>query len=134
MGAVGLAGATIHGKAKRRPDGVEAWKWNGTVWTQLTGSPGFGDAIVHGEPEYSTLQLADLDGQPGAELINRSAAGALENGGLHVLHYQPGSGGGAWSELVNTGPFATDGLSVCGTRSCWATSSTRGAATSWRSA
>ena len=104
-------------------NGVEAWKWNGTGWTQLTGIPGFGDAIVHGESEYSTLQLADLDGQPGAELIFRSAAGAFENGGLHVLQYQPGSGGGggAWSELVNTGPFATDGLSVCGTRSCWAT-------------
>ena len=101
-------------------DGLIVAKWNGTGWTQLTGIPAFGDAIVAGESQYLPLQLADLDGQPGAELIFRSNLGAILSGGLHVWKYQPGGGGGAWIKVVATGPSYGD-PGVCADRSCYAT-------------
>jgi hypothetical protein len=99
-------------------DGLVVAKWTGTGWTALTGIPALGDAVAQGESTYLPLQLADLDGQPGAELLLRQSLGPLEGGGLHVWKYQSGGSGGAWSKIVGSGPFDTDD---CPGRDCYAT-------------
>ena len=105
-------------------DGLVVAKWNGAGWTTLTGIPGFGDAAAAatrgGEASYLPLQLADLDGQPGAELIFRVNAPQFNDGGVQVWKYQPGAAGGSWKIIARNGPFAND-LGNCSTRSCYAT-------------
>jgi hypothetical protein len=81
--------------------------------------------MAFGESAYLPLQLADLDGQPGAELISRQLQGQIEGGGLHVWKYQPGLNGGTWIKVVGSGPFPgseNSGDRECGIdRSCYAT-------------
>ena len=57
------------------------------------------------EPEfYSTIQAADIDGQPGAEILGRFWDG------MRVYRYTPPAGGGidggSWSRIGTRGPFS----------------------------
>jgi hypothetical protein len=94
-------------------NGIVAFKWSGTQWTGITGLPAAGDAVTAGPSAYLTLRFADVDGDPGQELLDWSV------GGVTVLKYVPGKGG-SWTELpivANFGdpPCTTDNVS------CWST-------------
>ena len=53
---------------------------------------------------YSTIQAADIDGQPGAEILGRFWDG------MRVYKYNPPNGGGidggSWSRIGTAGPFS----------------------------
>ena len=51
---------------------------------------------------YDTIQTADIDGQPGEEILGRSSAGMI------VFKYTAGASGqaGSWSQLSSSGPFS----------------------------
>jgi hypothetical protein len=67
------------------------------TWITINGTPGFGDGSGFSDPSlYGTMQLADIDGQPGAELLARSNEGFYTLGWdkasstWQTLHLQPG--------------------------------------------
>src|SRR5204863_3379373 len=61
----GSAGTSVIGWGG---DGIEAWKWSGSGWTQLAGVPSFGDAAN----ALSGVRLADIDGDGRADLMTWS--------------------------------------------------------------
>ena len=71
------------GKAEalgRGAEGLETWQWTGTGWNQLPTATDLNDGSPGGfnQPQYySTIQFADIDGKPGAELIARNNAGII---------------------------------------------------------
>jgi hypothetical protein len=75
----------------RGPYGIETWHYDPQrdSWTALQTRGPFpdlprsdGDATHWDQPQYyTTIHLADIDGQPGAELIGRGADG------LHMYRY-----------------------------------------------
>jgi hypothetical protein len=87
----------------RGPEGIEAWHYDphADSWTLLeTGGPfpdlprGGTDATHWDQPQYyTTIHLADIDGQPGAELIGRGADG------LHAYRYEQKTR--TWSPLAD---------------------------------
>jgi hypothetical protein len=75
----------------RGPDGIQSWHYNPRrdTWTELQAGGPFADSAQNGtagtrweEPQYyTTIRLADIDGQLGAELIGRGADG------LHMYRF-----------------------------------------------
>ena len=65
-------------------DGVVAFKWNGSEWASLTGFP---PGITPRPLSHLVLsrQFADMDGEPGQELLN------WEQEGIRVHKYVPGT-------------------------------------------
>ncbi|MGP0591402.1 hypothetical protein ACTRXD_02540 [Nitrospira sp. T9] len=58
-------------------NGMDTYKWSGSEWKLLkSASPGWSDAIGWEHPQfYSTIQMADIDGDGKAEMLGRSGAG-----------------------------------------------------------
>ena len=86
----------------RGPDGIATWHYNPQAdsWTALQTAGPFadvpqgGDATHWDQPQYyTTIRLADIDGQPGAELIGRGADG------LHAYRYKKETR--TWSPLAS---------------------------------
>ena len=99
----------------RSPLGLELHRFNGTsgLWepflAEIDGTadsyvlPEFSDADDWDRPQYySTIALADIDGDGDDEVVGRAAAG------LTVWRYQPGSGGagGSWLAPSGFGPLS----------------------------
>jgi hypothetical protein len=76
----------------RASDGVHVYRYEkkSHKWSELLPLTELSDANGWDQPKhYSTIHLADIDGQGGAELIARGADG------MHVYHYEKGN----WSSL-----------------------------------
>jgi len=57
---------------------MEAWRFDGTGWTQLPTGPGWNDAVGWNLPQYySTIQTGDINGDGSAELLGRDALGLV---------------------------------------------------------
>jgi hypothetical protein len=68
----------------RSPDGIIAYRWDkgSTSWTALPAGPALSDAGGWNQPQYySTIQVADIDGDGRAELLARAADG------LHIWKF-----------------------------------------------
>jgi hypothetical protein len=86
----------------RGPDGIQAWHYDPQAdsWRALQVGGPFADFAENGKDathwenpqHYTTIRLADVDGQPGAELIGRGVDG------LHVYHYEGKTH--TWSEVA----------------------------------
>ncbi|MFL6353570.1 MAG: FG-GAP repeat domain-containing protein [Bryobacteraceae bacterium] len=77
----GRAGAEL---IARGPDGIHAYHYERGNWTSLPTLTDLSDANGWDQPQYNrTIQLADVDGRPGAELIARG------RDGIRVWHYNP---------------------------------------------
>ena len=104
--------------------GIDVYSWSGGQWTQVsTGDPNLSDLESWNQVQYySTIQTANVDGQPGAELVARSA------GGVEVWAWDesttsfnqlggalgPTSDGNDWNEVqyystIQTGDLDGDG-------------------------
>lgn len=60
----------------RSPQGMDAYVWDGSQWLLLAESSLFSDASGWNKAEYySTIQLADIDGDRSKEMLARSSAG-----------------------------------------------------------
>ncbi len=81
----------------RGPDGFSTWRWDGTTWIRLNlDNSIFGDKWA--APQYySTIRLADVDGDGQAEVVGRAA------NGLQVYHWNKTSH--TWEALSLEGPF-----------------------------
>src|SRR5207248_213855 len=92
----------------------------GSTWTSITGLPQAGDAGAVGTSEYGTLRLADIDGEPGQELLGWDSVD-----GVTALKYAPGPGGGAWKALRSVQAFGPPCVNPNGSGSddpsCWST-------------
>ena len=97
--------ADIDGSGKaallgRGGDGLEAYQWTGSGWTQLTGLPTLSDANGWTQLQYyQTLQYAKMAANlPGMQLVARFPDG------LHVWRYVSASAGvgagGSWVDLT----------------------------------
>jgi len=99
-------------------DGGVAFKWNGSEWVSLTGFPPGIDAAPYYPAIVLSRQFADVDGEPGQELLN------WEQEGIRVHKFVPGPNGGAWTELALLAAF---GVPSCidsnggSNPSCWST-------------
>jgi hypothetical protein len=99
-------------------DGGVAFKWNGSEWVSLTGFPPGIDAAPYYPAIVLSRQFADVDGEPGQELLN------WEQEGIRVHKFVPGPNGGAWTELALLAAF---GVPSCidsnggENPSCWST-------------
>jgi hypothetical protein len=92
----------------RSADGVEVWQFNpqNQAWIGLPDGPPLSDAAGWNEPKYySTIQLADIDGDGQSELLARSA------GAIVAYHFNPGSS--SWTQMPN-GPSWADGSGTSG--------------------
>ncbi|HZN12053.1 MAG TPA: hypothetical protein VFC61_10260, partial [Blastocatellia bacterium] len=98
----GQPGAELIG---RGGDGLAVYKWDGMGWTPLTGLPALNNPNgFTQESYYKTIQLADVDGQPGEELLFR------ELDGMRTYKYQHGANGGSWIHLTRgSQPFGDSG-------------------------
>ena len=70
----------------RGADGLHVYRYEreSRQWTPLASLERLGDANGWSRPEYgNTIQLVDVDGQPGAEVIARGSEG------IEVWHYNP---------------------------------------------
>jgi hypothetical protein len=80
----------------RGRDGVMTFRWDGTGWTSPTGGGPLPDADGWGDPKYySTIQLADIDGDKKAEMIARGREGVT------TLRWH----GKGWTSLTGRGPL-----------------------------
>jgi len=99
-------------------EGIVAFKWNGSAWTSIAGLPRFADAALREASIYLTLHLADIDGEPGAELVNWE-----NDSGVGVHKYLP-AGGGAWKELTPLQGVFGNPPCLDFNPSCWSTLTT----------
>ena len=77
----GRAGAEV---IARGSDGMHVYHYEKGNWTSLPTLTELSDANGWDQPQYNhTIQLADVDGRPGAELIARG------RDGVRVWHYNP---------------------------------------------
>src|SRR5438067_3675218 len=98
-------------------DGGVAFKWNGSDWVSLTGfSPGI-DAAPYYPDIVLSRQFADVDGEPGQELLN------WDQEGIRARKYVSGPNGGKWTELPLLTAFGVPCLTENPTTnpSCWST-------------
>lgn len=86
-------------------DNGVAYKWNGSGWVALTGFPLGVDAALY-PAAATTRQFADMDGEPGQELVN------WDTGGLNVHKYVPDAGGGTWRPFLEENLFGVACLQV----------------------
>jgi hypothetical protein len=98
-------------------DGGVAFKWNGSAWVSLTGFLQGIDAASFDPAIALSRQFADVDGEPGQELLNWEAEG------IRVHKFVPGPNGGAWTELALLDAFGAPPCSPNGkpNPSCWST-------------
>jgi hypothetical protein len=78
----------------RGPDGIQVWHYDSQAdcWKELASSGPFSDSGDWGDAQYyTTIHLADVDGDGRAELVGRASDG------LHVYRYEKNSH--RWSEL-----------------------------------
>ncbi|GJL65386.1 MAG: hypothetical protein NPIRA05_03570 [Nitrospirales bacterium] len=80
--------------------GMDTYKWSGSGWKLLkSASPGWSDAIGWEHPQfYSTIQMADIDGDGKAEMLGRSG------GGMETYKWN----GTAWDQLKTENPVWSD--------------------------
>jgi hypothetical protein len=85
-------------------DGLAAAKWNGTGWTQLTGIPGFGDAMALWGTGIPAAAARGLGWAAGRRAHISFVQGAIEEGGCTLGSTSQGPMG-AWIRVVGSGPF-----------------------------
>lgn len=93
------------GKAEmlaRSADGVDTWSFDGLGWAMLSAaSPAISDAAGWAHPQYySTLRLADVDGDGRDELVARSPSG------MQTWKFDVAAG--VWNRIASADPPLSD--------------------------